>query len=146
MQRILESIRTQIKRAHQRDKKLEQPIEKFSRSVWPWQESKLILFVALLAVSDYVSTFMALKLSANHQVAELGLLANWALNSGGFAQLFLVDAAAIALLALFAFGMRALFQKFGFPGFARSAFIFIFVPYTVIIVPVIINNVFLTFS
>ena len=145
MQKMLEYIRARINKAKERDRKLEQPMEKVSRVIWPWQESKLILFIALLAVSDYISTFMALRLSANHQISELGLMANWALNSGGFAQLFLVDTTAITLLALFAFGVRALYNKFGFPGFARSAFIFIFVPYAVIIVPVIINNVFLTF-
>ena len=145
MEKIFALIRARIKRAIERDKKLERPIEKFSRLIWPWQESKLILLVALLAVADYISTFMALRLSANHQVSELGLLANWALTSGGFAQLLMVDAAAIGAFILLAIGVRALYNRFGFPGFARSAFIFIFVPYTVIIVPVIINNVFLTF-
>ena len=145
MQTILESIRTRIKRAHERDKKLERPIEKVSRAIWPWRESNLILFVTLLAVADYVSTFMALRLSANHQISELGLMANWALSLGGFAQLLLVDAVAIGIFILLALGVRALFNKFGFPGYARTAFIFVFVPYTVIIVPIIINNVFLTF-
>jgi uncharacterized membrane protein (DUF485 family) len=133
-------MRTRIKSAIERDKKLERPIEKLSRLIWPWQESKLILLVALLAVADYASTFMALKLSANHQVSELGLLANRTLTSGGFAQLLMVDAAALLVI-----GVRALYNRFGFPGFARSAFIFIFVPYTLIIVPVIINNIFLNF-
>jgi magnesium-transporting ATPase (P-type) len=145
MQKMLESIKAGIKRANERDKKLERPIEKVSRTMWPWRESKLILFVGLLAVSDYISTFMALRLSANHQISELGLLAKWALSLGGFAQLFLVDATAIGLLILLAFGVRALYNQFGFPGFACAAFIFIFVPYAVIIVPVVINNVFLTF-
>ena len=140
MQQILILMRTRIKSAIERDKKLERPIEKLSRLIWPWQESKLILLVALLAVADYASTFMALKLSANHQVSELGLLANRTLTSGGFAQLLMVDAAALLVI-----GVRALYNRFGFPGFARSAFIFIFVPYTLIIVPVIINNVFLNF-
>ena len=145
MQQILILMRTRIKSAIERDKKLERPIEKLSRLIWPWQESKLILLVALLAVADYASTFMALKLSANHQVSELGLLANRTLTSGGFAQLLMVDAAAIVAFILLALGVRALYYRFGFPGFARAAFIFVFVPYTVIIVPVIINNVFLTF-
>jgi hypothetical protein len=145
MQKMLEYIRARINKAKERDRKLEHPIEKVSRAIWPWRESKLILFVALLAVADYVSTFMALRLSANHQISELGLLANWALSLGGFAQLLLVDVTAIGLFILLALGVRALYYRFGFPGFARAAFIFVFVPYTVIIVPVIINNVFLTF-
>jgi len=145
MQKVLESMRASIKRATERDRKLERPIENVSRAIWPWRESKLILFVALLAAADYVSTFMALRLSANHQISELGLLANWALSLGGFAQLFLVDVTAIGLFILLALGVRALYYHFGFPGFARAAFIFVFVPYIVIIVPVIINNVFLTF-
>ena len=145
MQKMLESMRARLKRANERDKKLERPIERVAMAIWPWRESKLLLLVACLAVMDYVSTFMALRLSANHQISELGLLANWALTSGGFIKLFLVDASAIGLLIVLALGVRALYNRFGFPGFARTAFIFIFVPYTVIIVPVIINNVFLTF-
>ena len=145
MQKILESTRAGIKRANERDKKLERPIEKISRSIWPWQESKLILLVVVLAISDYISTFTALRLSASHQVSEVGLLAKWALSTGGFANLFLVDAVAIGAFILVALGVRALYNRFGFPGFAHTAFVFIFVPYAVIIVLVIINNVFLTF-
>ena len=145
MQKLLESMRVRLKRANDRDKKLERPFEKISRVMWPWQESKLILLVVLLAILDYISTFTALRLSPTHQVSEVGLLAKWALNAGGFLGLFLVDTGIIGAFILLAIGMRALYYRLGFPGFARAAFIFIFVPYAVIIVPVIINNVFLTF-
>jgi hypothetical protein len=145
MQKMLESIRIRIRRANEQDRKLEQPMERVSRLIWPWQESKLILLIGSLAILDYISTFTAIGLNISHHVHELGSLAKWALDTGGFPVLLLVDAGAIGVLILTAFGVRALYTRFGFPGFARSAFVFIFIPYAVIIMPVIINNFLNTF-
>jgi hypothetical protein len=141
MQKMFESMRAGIKKANEQERKLERPIEKVSRLIWPWQESKLLLFVSLTAVLDFISTFSALKFNGNHGVFESGWIAKWALGIGGFPELFLVYAAAIAALILIAIGIRALYNRLGFPGFARSAFVLIFVPYSVIIIPVIINNI-----
>jgi hypothetical protein len=134
-------MRAGIKKADERERKLERPIEKVSRLIWPWQESKLLLFVSLMAVLDFISTFSALKFYGKYGVFESGWIAKWALSIGGFPELFLVDAIAIGVLIIIAIGIRAFYNRLGFPGFARSAFVFIFVPYSIIIIPVIINNI-----
>ncbi|MGP8080639.1 MAG: hypothetical protein ACLPVI_09050 [Dehalococcoidales bacterium] len=145
MQKILQSMRTRLKKANEQDRKLEKPIEKFSRLIWPWSESRLIQFVSLLAVLDYSSTFAALKFNSSHQVSELGLMAKWALNTGGFTELLVIDAAVIAAFILIAVGVRALYTRFGFPGYGRAAFVFIFIPYAIIMLPIIFNNIISTF-
>jgi hypothetical protein len=145
VRKFLELMRTRVRKANEQDKKLERPIERVSRLIWPWPESKLILLVSSLAVLDYISTFTALKFNISHRVYEAGSLAKWALTAGGFPMLLLVDGSAIGALILIALGVRALYTRFGFPGFARSAFVFFFVPYAIIILPVIINNFFNTF-
>jgi len=134
-------MRAGIKKAKDQERKLERPIEKVSRLIWPWQESKLLLFVSLMAVLDFISTFSALRINGNRGVFESGWIAKWALGIGGFPELLLVEAVTIGVLILIAIGIRALYNRLGFPGFARSAFVFIFVPYSVIIIPVIINNI-----
>ena len=145
MPKILESMKYRLRKGIERERKLERPLEKASRFLWPWDESKLILFICLLAVLDYVSTFAALELSTNNQISEAGLLAKWALETGGFLGLFLVDAGAIGTLLLLAIGIRALYRKIGFPGFGRTGFVFLLIPYSVIIMGIVINNVLLTF-
>jgi uncharacterized membrane protein (DUF485 family) len=141
MRKLLESMRDSVRKSIERDKKLEKPIEKVSRLIWPWQESKLVLFVSLLAIMDYVSTFAALKLSRNNQVYESGLLAKWALATGGFPKLFFVDAAAIGALILIAIGVSSIYSRLGHPGYRRTAFIFLLLPYAVFIIVVVINNI-----
>ncbi len=145
MHRIFESMKERIRRGVERERKLERPLEKVSRLLWPWDETKLVLFVSLLAVLDYISTFAALELSGNNQVYESGLLANWALETGGFIALFLVDAASIGALILLAIGVRSIYNRWGFPGFGRTGFVFLLIPYAVIIMAVVINNILLTF-
>jgi hypothetical protein len=145
MPKISESWKDNAKKSREIERKLERPFEKFSRFLWPWAESKLILFVSLLAVLDYVSTFAALELSGNNQISEAGLLAKWALETGGFLKLFLVDAGAIGTILFLAIGVRALYRKWGFPGFGRTGFVFLLIPYAVIIMGIVINNIILTF-
>jgi hypothetical protein len=72
-------------------------------------------------------------------------MAKWALAIGGFPILLVVDAAVIGALILFATWVRALYTRSGFPGFGRTAFVFFFVPYSVIILPVVFNNIINTF-
>jgi hypothetical protein len=98
-----------------------------------------------LAFLDYVSTFTALRFNLSHQIAEVGLVAKWALATGGFPELLVVDAAIIGVLILTALGVRGLYTHFGFPGYGRSAFVFIFIPYAVIILPVVFNNIIMIF-
>ena len=145
MYKIFESTKDRVRKNVERERKLERPLEKVSMLLWPWNESRLVLFVSLLAVLDYVSTFAALELSGNNQVYESGLLANWALETGGFFKLFMVDAASIGALILLAIGVRSLYNRWGFPGFGRTGFVFLLIPYAVIIMVVVINNILLTF-
>jgi hypothetical protein len=145
MQNIFDSMKERARKSVETERKLEGPFEKASRFLWPWAESKLILFVCILAAMDYVSTFAALELSGNDQVVEAGLLAKWALDTGGFPFLFLVDAISIGVFILLATGIRALYRKWGHPGFGRTGFVFMLIPYAVIIMGIVINNVLLTF-
>jgi hypothetical protein len=146
MHAIFDSVRYRIRKSIDRERSLEHPVEAFSRALWPYPESKLIFYSSLLAVMDYVSTFTALELSRNDKIAEVGLLARWALHTGGFPKLFLVDVASIVILSCLAIGVRYLYRKLGFNGFGRAAFIFILIPYFVFIIAVVMNNVLLTFK
>jgi len=64
---------------------------------------------------------------------------------GGFSRLFWIDAIAVVGLMLLAINSRFLYSKFGFRDFGRAAFIFILVPYVVLTMAAIFNNVLLTF-
>jgi hypothetical protein len=140
------SMKERFNKAQERDRQLERPVERISRLIWPWSEAKLVLLVSMLALLDFISTVTALKWNVSHHVQEVGWLAKWAFNAGGFPGLFFVYAAAIGLLVLFATGVRALYIRSGHIGFGRSAFVFLFVPYTLIIIPIVINNFMLTFA
>lgn len=142
---IRDSINNRIRRNIEKERTLERPIEKFSRLLWPWAESKLALFISSMAILDYVSTYTALRLNVNNQVTEVGFIAKWALQTGGFVRLFFVDLTVIAVLLLLAVGARLLYIRLGFPGFGRAAFVFVLTPYSVFILAVIFNNILLTF-
>jgi hypothetical protein len=145
LQKILESLKIRLKKANEQDRKLEKPMERISRLLWPWPESKLIQFVSLLAMLDFLSTFAALRFNLSHHVYEVGPMAKWAFSIGGFPMLLAVDAAVIGTLILLAFGVRGLYIRSGFPGFGRAAFVFLFVPYAIIMLPIIFNNIINTF-
>lgn len=137
-------IKNRFRRDIERERILEPRFEKFSRLLWPWSESKLVLFITTMAILDSVSTFAALKLSAHH-VTEVGLIASRALKAGGYPYLFLEQIIIIAALLLLAQGARLLYTRWGFPGFGRTAFIFLLIPYTTVISAFVINNIFVTF-
>jgi len=134
-----------MQRSIEKERSLERPFEKFSRLLWPWSEAKLVIFISVMAVLDYISTYSALKLTKHNQVAEVGPIAKWALETGGFLRLFFIDATVIAVLLLLASGARFLYTKWGFPGFGRTAFIFLLIPYAIFIFAVIFNNILVTF-
>jgi hypothetical protein len=94
---------------------------------------------------DYLSTFAALELSGNSQVSEVGLLAKWALQTGGFPRLLLADSIAIGTLICMAIIIKSLITKLGFNGFGRAAFVFLLIPYFVYIWAVVVNNILVTF-
>ena len=64
---------------------------------------------------------------------------------GGFSRLFWVDVGVAITLLLLAIIIRVLHSKFGFKGFGRTAFVVVLVPYVVVTMAAIFNNVVLTF-
>lgn len=52
---------------------------------------------------------------------------------------------AVSALLLIAFAVRLLYSKFGFNGFGRTAFVLVLIPYVVVTMAVIFNNIVLTF-
>ena len=134
-----------IKKSLEVDRSTERYVEAVSRSLWPWGESRLLALVGLLVMLDYLSTFAALELSGNKYLYEGGPLANWALQMGGFAGLFLFNIFIISALLLTALTIRFLHFKFGFEGFGRAAFVVMLAPYVVVTMAAIFNNVLLTF-
>jgi len=145
MRKFFESLRERVRQSIERDKKLEKPIERVSRLIWPWPESRLILFVILLALLDYISTFIAIKFNLGHQVYEAGLIAKWALDTGGFVKLFFVDVAVIGTFILIARGVSSIYSRLGHQGYRRAAFIFVLLPYVVFMFGVVVNNTINTF-
>lgn len=134
-----------VRKSIERDRAREQYVEAASRFLWPWRESWLLAMVGLVAVLDYVSTYAVLELSGKVDIYEAGPLASWALQMGGFSRLFWVDMAAAITLLLVAIIIRGLHFKFGFKGFGRTAFVVVLVPYVVVTMAAIFNNVVLTF-
>ena len=129
----------------ERERRLDKPLYTLSRVLWPYTESKLVFYVCILAVLDYLSTFSALELSGNSQVAEEGLVAKWALQSGGFPKLILTDLFSISILISLALGVKFLYVKNGLKGFGRAAFVSFLITYFVFIFGVVVNNVLVTF-
>jgi hypothetical protein len=116
-------------------------MESFSKKLWPWSETKLIFLICLLAVLDFISTYAFLTFG-NPQVVEGGLIAGWALQTGGFLKLLLVDLGFITILILLAFHIRSIYSKNGFQGLGRTAFVFLLIPYFIVVMAVVYNNVF----
>ena len=138
---IRELIKDRMRRSKEIERSWEQPFKKFSNILWPWSESKLVLFISLMAILDYISTYTVLELVGSNQVAEVGLIAKWALQTGGFLALFFVEMTVMVVLILLAMGARLLYSRWGFPGFGRTAFVFLLIPYAIIIMAVVYNNV-----
>jgi hypothetical protein len=138
-------MKNRLRKSTERERSLKPSFEAFSRLLWPWAESKLGLFITSMAILDSVSTYTALKLSINNQVIEVGPIASWALKTGGFPYLFLVEMTIIAVLLLLAILARLFYIRLGFPGYGRTAFVFLLMPYTIIIMAVVFNNILVTF-
>ncbi len=126
-------------------KRLERPMDNFSRVLWPYPESKLIFYIGILAFLDFTSTLVALTISGNGKIYESGYLAKWALQTAGFGGLFIVDSVSIGAIVGLALIAKAFYKKLGLHGFARTAFILMLVPYFVIIWGVIVNNILMVF-
>lgn len=139
----LSLLRNRLASKMERERSLERPLEAVSKSLWPWSEAKLIRYVILIAALDYVSTYAFLKVSSNHNLVEGGPIAGWALQTGGFGRLFLVDAATVLSLIFLALGLRSFYTTKGFRGLGRTAFVVLLVPYFVATLLVVYNNVLL---
>jgi hypothetical protein len=112
-----ESLGRGLKGNLEKERPLERPLEKVSSSLWPWSEGKLARYVLLLA----------------------------AMQTGGFLRLFVVDSAVVLTLVLLAVLVRTLYARLGFKGFGRAAFVFLLIPYFVVTLAVVYNNVLLSF-
>ncbi|MFC1992869.1 hypothetical protein ACFLV3_03555 [Chloroflexota bacterium] len=145
MSRVLGRIQETINTWRIRDRAFDKHAKVISKFLWPWRESKLVIFVYSVAFLDFASTYALLDLSGNKYVYEGGPLASWALARGGFPMLFFIDFIAASLLILIAAIGRLGYYKFGFEGFGRAAFTVTLVPYMVVTMAVIFNNVALTF-
>jgi hypothetical protein len=145
MQDIFKKMKGAFAKNINRERAFDPFIGRLSRFLWPWRESRLLILAYFLALLDYVSTYAALELSGNKYVYEGGKLASWALQKGGFAGLFLFDVVALTALFIIAVSIRSLYSKFNFNGFGRAGFVVVLVPYVVITMAVVFNNVLLTF-
>lgn len=142
---VLQFMKDRMKKAVERDRRAERYVEAASRFLWRWREPWLLAFVAFVALLDYASTYAILALSGKSYLNEAGSLARWALEKGGFAGLFLADLAAVFAISLVAVTLRFVLFRFGFRGFGRAAFVFLLVPYAVVAMVAVINNLLLTY-
>jgi hypothetical protein len=143
MSAVLRFMKKRVRKAVERDRRAEGGVEKLSRILWPWRERNLVILVFVLTLLDYATTCAALEFSGN-DYEEGGLLAGWVLRVGGFGWLFLVDIGVVIGMSLVAVAARFLYFKFGFPGFGRAAFVVLLIPYAVVAVAAVVNNIVLT--
>jgi len=76
---------------------------------------KTCLVVNLMAILDYFSTYVAFELSRNNQVTEVGLLAKWVLQTGGFLELFLVENDRYGCAYIIGYGSTITLYQIGIP-------------------------------
>ena len=145
MNAVLQFMRDRLRKAKERDRRAERYMEAASRFLWRWQESWLLALVAFVALLDYASTYAVLRLSGKSYLNEAGSLARWALDKGGFAGLSLADLAAVFAISLAAITLRFILFRSGFRGLGRAAFVFLLLPYAVVAMAAVINNLVLTY-
>ena len=133
-------------KSREKDRSFDRPVGAFSRFLWPVQEKWLLVVVFSLCLLDYASTFAALRLSGSTNVYEDGPLAGWALDTGGFGLLFIVDMAAAATLSLIAIAARYFYTRAGLKGYARAAFVVALAAYVVRTTIVVISNFVVGFA
>jgi hypothetical protein len=138
-------LKSRLMQSFERERPIERPLEAISRKLWPWSESRLIRTVGVLAALDFISTYVFLEVSTNSRLVEGGPLAGWALKNGGFFGLFLIDFLSVGSLILLGLAVRALYRKLGFAGLGRTALVFLLVPYLIVILAVIYNNILVSF-
>ena len=139
------AIRSLAEKSRQRDRGFDRPVGKLSRLVWPIRERWLLVIVCSICLMDFTTTYINLQLIRNPHAVEAGPLAGWALRTGGFALLLLVNALAAGTLSAIAAAARYFYARSGLGGYARAAFVVILVPYLVGTTAVVINNIALGF-
>ena len=137
---MLSSLKAASEKAREIDRGFGIKAERVSLLIWPWPEMRLLVLIGSLAFLDFASTYYVLELSGKANVSESGSLALWSLDNGGFLLLFIIDLLAAVFLALIALGSRHLYAKNGFPGYGRAAFVFLLIPYIVVAVFAVFNN------
>lgn len=142
---VLKWMKGRVRKAIERDRRAERHVEAVSRFLWRWPLPWLVGFVALVALLDYASTYAVLELSGKRYLNEGGPLASRALERWGFGGLFLADVAAVIAISLAAFIVRLIFLRLGFKGFARAAFVFLLIPYAVMALVAVVNNMVLAY-
>ncbi|MEE8353072.1 MAG: hypothetical protein V3S10_01325 [Dehalococcoidales bacterium] len=145
MHRFRDRMRDLFEKSVARDRGADPHVGAISRFIWPWRETRLLFLVGCMVALDFTSTFVAIELSGNEFVGEGGRLANWALETGGFAALFLFDVAAVVTMFAVAFVARRLYLRSGYAGFARTAFVVALLPYAISTAGAVFNNVMLAF-
>ncbi len=141
----LQFIKDRLRKATERDRRAERYVEAASKFLWQWRERWLLALVTFVALLDYASTYAVLALSDKTYLNEAGSLASWALDKGGFIGLFLADLAAVFVISLVAITLQFIYIKRGFRGFGRAAFVFLLVPYAVVAMVAVINNLILAY-
>ena len=142
---VLQFMKDRLRKAVERDRRAEGYMEATSRLLWRWQESRLLLLVASVALLDFATTYTILAWSGKSYLNEAGSLASWALDKGGFAGLFLADLAAVFAISLLAITLRFILSRFNYKGLGRAAFVFLLLPYAVVGMAAVINNLVLTY-
>jgi hypothetical protein len=137
------SIKDQAGNHSERERKLDLRLAAFSKKIWPWSESKFIQLIVILALLDFVSTCTFLTYCGD-KLGEGGLLAGWALCTGGIPALFLIDVAAVGCLIVFAVYIRSLYSRRGFKGLSRAGFVVLLTPYFIVALAVVYHNIFAT--
>lgn len=141
----LQCVKDWLRKAREKDRRADRYVEAASRFIWRWREPWLLALVAFMALLDYASTYAVLALSGKTYLNEAGSLARWALDKGGFPGLFLADLAAVFAISLAAITLRFIYFKRGLRGYGRAAFVFLLVPYAVVAMVAVINNLILAY-
>jgi hypothetical protein len=145
MRKFFTQYKSRLRKNIERESTLDPGAEALSKRLWPWHENKLLFLVISLVVLDFCSTFAFLELSGNTNLYEHSPIARWALEHGGFSRLLMIDLIAVCILMFFAGSARMLYIRNGYKGFGRSAFVVILIPYVVVTLAAVFNNVALTF-
>ena len=145
MSRFRTRMRDMVEKSVERDRGADPHVGAISRFIWPWRESRLLFLVGCMVALDFTSTFVAIELSGSGFIGEGGRLANWALETGGFPGLLLLDLTAVATMFAVAFAARRLYSRSGYAGFARIAFVVALLPYAISTAGAVFNNVMLAF-